>query len=74
MDAHPAFRRLPEVYARALQLRVEGCSRETIARVMGLDVSSVGPLLEIADAKLRNLLEEAVGEGGPPPANAGPGG
>lgn len=58
-DADPrveALRRLPEAYALALRLRDRGVTEEKIAERLGIDPTAVGPLLVLAEAKLRAML------------------
>jgi hypothetical protein len=47
---------LPTVHALALRLSDEGEPRERIARVLGMEPEAVGPLLEVAAAKLAEIL------------------
>ena len=51
-----AMAALPTVHALALRLSDEGEPRERIARVLGMEPEAVGPLLEVAAAKLAEIL------------------
>jgi hypothetical protein len=51
-----ALAELPTVYALALRLRDEGEPPARIARLLGLEPEAVGPLLEVATAKLEEIL------------------
>jgi hypothetical protein len=57
MDELERLARLPESYARALQLRREGADEAAIAAALSIDPAAVGPLLRIADAKLAALTD-----------------
>jgi hypothetical protein len=65
MDIETAFSRLPETHAAALRLRARGFDDDAIAAVLVLDPKAVGPLLQIADAKLAALRREG-GKACPP--------
>ena len=47
---------LPTVHALALRLRDEGEPPDHIARLLGIEPEAVGPLLEVASAKLEEML------------------
>jgi hypothetical protein len=47
---------LPTVYALALRLRDEGEPPDRIAKLLGVEPEAVGPLLEVASAKLEEIL------------------
>jgi hypothetical protein len=51
-----AMAALPTVHELALRLSDEGEPRERIARVLGMEPEAVGPLLEVAAAKLAEIL------------------
>jgi hypothetical protein len=51
-----ALAALPTVHAFALRLSDEGEPRERIARLLGMEPEAVGPLLEVAAAKLQEVL------------------
>jgi hypothetical protein len=51
-----ALAELPTVHALALRLRDEGEPQERIARLLGIEREAVGPLLEVAAAKLDEIL------------------
>lgn len=54
MDLDQALRRLPRAHALALRLRDLGADAGLIADCLDLPVESVGPLLQVAEAKLAN--------------------
>lgn len=56
MDRAEALARLPELYALALNLRDSGLDYEAIADRLGIAPESVGPCLEVAQAKLATLI------------------
>jgi hypothetical protein len=58
VDREDALEQLPETHAAALRLRSRGFDDDAIAAALGLEPDSVGPLLEVADAKLAALLSE----------------
>jgi hypothetical protein len=60
MEPTSALRLLPEVHARALALEAQGLDTRQLAARLGVEVSSVGPLLRVARAKLAalELLDE----------------
>ena len=64
MERAAAMRHLPEAHARALMLEGLGLDAREIAARLDLDVTSVGPLLRVARAKLAALeaLEESETE------------
>lgn len=47
---------LPTVHALALRLRDEGEPPDRIAKLLGIEPEAVGPLLEVASAKLEEIL------------------
>jgi hypothetical protein len=47
---------LPTVYALALRLRDDGEPPDRIAKLLGIEPEAVGPLLEVASAKLEEML------------------
>jgi DNA-directed RNA polymerase specialized sigma24 family protein len=51
-----ALAELPTVHALALRLRDEGEPPERIATLLGIEREAVGPLLEVAAAKLEEIL------------------
>jgi len=51
--------RLPPPYAQALLLRDCGVEADVIAEVLGIEPESVGPMLEVGEAKLARLRGEA---------------
>jgi DNA-directed RNA polymerase specialized sigma24 family protein len=56
MDRASALESLPEVYARALRLREEGCANDEIARRLSIAPEAVSSTLELAEAKLGRLM------------------
>ena len=60
MERISALRLLPEVHARALALEAQGLDARQVAAGLCVEVSSVGPLLRVARAKLcaLELLDE----------------
>jgi DNA-directed RNA polymerase specialized sigma24 family protein len=57
VDRADALQALPGTYAIALRLRDEGMAPDAVARVLDLEPEAVGPLLELAEAKLAGLIE-----------------
>jgi DNA-directed RNA polymerase specialized sigma24 family protein len=57
MDEESTLARLPEGYAAALRLRRQGLDDAAIAERLGLEREAVGPLLQVAEAKLAALRE-----------------
>ena len=51
-----ALTELPTVHALALRLRDEGEPPDRIARLLGIEPEAVEPLLEVASAKLEEIL------------------
>ena len=51
-----ALAALPTVHALALRLRDEGEPPDRIARLLGIEPKAVEPLLEVASAKLDEIL------------------
>jgi hypothetical protein len=51
-----ALAELPTVHALALRLSDEGEPPDRIARLLGVEPEAVGPLLEVAIAKLEEIL------------------
>jgi predicted transcriptional regulator len=47
---------LPTVHGLALRLRDEGEPPDRIAKLLGIEPEAVGPLLEVASAKLDDML------------------
>jgi DNA-directed RNA polymerase specialized sigma24 family protein len=56
-DRIEAIAELPEGYGMALRLRDQGRSAQEIADHLDVDVAVVATLLEIAEGKLRRVLE-----------------
>jgi hypothetical protein len=55
--SHRVTPRLPVDYADALALAGAGIDADTIARRLAIPIEALAPLLQIAAAKLRALLE-----------------
>ncbi len=55
MSSAEQLEKLPPVYKLALQLRADGADRTLIADFLGVEVESVGVLLEIGAAKLADI-------------------
>lgn len=51
-----AVAELPTVHAVALRLHDEGATPDRIARLLGVEPEAVEPLLEVASAKLEEIL------------------
>lgn len=51
-----ALAELPTVHAQALRLSDEGEPPDRIAKFLGVEPEAVGPLLEVASAKLEEIL------------------
>lgn len=56
VDLPAALEALPEVYARALRLQLDGATDEAIAAELGLDRQAVPSVLRLARDKLVTLL------------------
>lgn len=52
-----ALGRLPGVYSLGLRLRGAGLPDELIAECLAVEPEAIGPLLEVAEAKLAALLD-----------------
>ena len=65
MDRTEALAQLPRAHALALRLRDLGAGDELIADCLDMGVETVGPLLEIALAKLIHIQESDVPPGRP---------
>lgn len=57
MDRVAALELLPDVYARALRLNDDGIDSAEIARQLGTAPEAVASTLELAEAKLRRLMQ-----------------
>ena len=51
-----ALEQLPPVYSLALRLRDAGLSEERLAERLAVEPEALGPLLDVADAKLAAIL------------------
>jgi DNA-directed RNA polymerase specialized sigma24 family protein len=71
MDRDAAYEQLPEAYAVALRLREAGLDDRAVALTLGLPPEAMASLLELADAKLKSLLDQEEPTGGEPPAQGG---
>lgn len=60
MDRDEALAQLPTIYARALQLRDQEWLPAAIAAAVGVEVEAIGPLLDLAEAKLERLLTASM--------------
>jgi hypothetical protein len=56
VDRATAIEELPPLHAVAVRLRDEGADNHVIAVALAIDDDQVPTLLEIADAKLTNLI------------------
>lgn len=61
MDRATALSHLPHTYSLALQLRDRGLDHREIAQRLEMDKAAIGPLLELAEAKLTRLLTTSPG-------------
>jgi hypothetical protein len=59
MEDECALGRLPETYAAALRLRARGLDEAAIAAELGLEPEAIRPLLQLAQAKLAALSNQA---------------
>lgn len=57
VDRSQAIDRLPKVYAEALRLRDAGVEDCIICEKLSIDGEALGPLLNVAEAKLLRLME-----------------
>jgi DNA-directed RNA polymerase specialized sigma24 family protein len=57
VDRVSALELLPEVYAHALRLKDDGIDSGEIARQLGTAPEAVASTLELAEAKLRRLMQ-----------------
>jgi len=55
----PLLPRLPLAYAVALRMHASGAAVVDIAAALGIDVPSVGPLLEVGRRKLLELRRDS---------------
>jgi hypothetical protein len=53
-----ALEQLPPAYSLALRLRVAGLAEGLIAECLGVEPEALGPLFEVAEAKLSALRDE----------------
>ena len=65
MDRVAALELLPELYARALRLKEGGIDSAEIAVQLGTAPEAVASTLELAEAKLRRLMQHDALGGGP---------
>ena len=63
MDRRTALAELPDAHAVALRLRAAGAEDGVIAVALGIAVEAVGPLIDLAEAKLRRLLGDGTDGG-----------
>ena len=57
MDREQALRLIPTVYAVALRLYDAGLRDHELAHTLGLEDEAVGPLLKVAEEKLREAQQ-----------------
>jgi DNA-directed RNA polymerase specialized sigma24 family protein len=70
VDRLAALELLPDAYARALRLNDDGIDSAEIARQLGTAPEAMASTLELAEAKVRRLMQrDAVGR--PPRARGG---
>jgi len=55
----PLLPRLPLAYAVALRMHASGATIDDIAGALGVDVSSVSPLIEVGRRKLLELEQDS---------------
>lgn len=60
MTYEEALDLLPVMYAQALHLRRLGCDEQAIAAELAVEPAAVGPMLQLAEAKLARLLTEST--------------
>ncbi len=58
MQPNPALEKLSPIHALALRLDALGADRELIATCLGVAPETVGPLLEVAAAKLARAEQD----------------
>jgi len=51
-----ALRRLPRVYSLAIRLQAAGLSEDLISECLSVEQEALGPLLELAEAKIQSIL------------------
>ncbi len=67
MRRNPALEKLSPIHALAVQLNALGADRELMAACLGVAPEVVGPLLEVAAAKLARAEQELGETGGATP-------
>jgi DNA-directed RNA polymerase specialized sigma24 family protein len=65
VDRESALRLIPTVYAVALRLYDAGMRDHELAHTLGLEDEAVGPLLRLAEDKLREAQQGAGSPRGP---------
>jgi len=60
VERHEAVEQLPVTYQQVLRWLEEGRSRAEIAALLGIEPSSVDPLVGLAEAKLARLTGESA--------------
>lgn len=60
MEREAALDRLTPAHAIALRAREHGMNSEDIAALLGIELEAVGPLIEVANEKLRSLEAEPL--------------
>lgn len=56
MDREDALSEIPAHYGVALRMAEAGATTEQISSALGIESEAVGPLIKIAEAKLRRVL------------------
>ena len=59
MEREQGLDLIPVAHSRALRLEEAGAPPSVIAEALGIDPEAVGPLLEIAERKLHDILYPA---------------
>lgn len=57
MDREKALAELPTAYAVALRMQADGARDDAIAKALGVPAESVKQLIQIAESKLRALVD-----------------
>lgn len=71
VDRLALTRRLPVMLGIAVRLRDAGAGDTLIAAALDIDAEGVGPLLEVAEAKLRHLAVAGAARHVPGPGASG---
>lgn len=62
-DRSAALRLLPELYARALQLKDEGLDEAAMSERLNIPLEAVGPCIRVAKLMLARILNGSVERG-----------